>query len=230
MGAFDNVGLTSTFEEKDSDPFVGLVVADEIIPNQYNESGEQWHFAIRPLDYALQSEGGVFHERANDSTSPTSKLGLYIEGFKKAIPKSEHASIVPVGQGKLVGKIGLFIRGTRKFGGKGVRMTIPVGLATEEQKALAQNLAPLGKDPSWKDQGEGGVSAQPYQPPAAKEFDDLTLGDVLKKIEGLTRIQRMRVAAEEGGDVGAALADESIIQQMVDKGFAVLDGDVVRRS
>ncbi len=227
LGSFEGIGLNTKFEELKSDPFTGIVVADEIIPNEWSEDGLQWHFAVRPLEFQLGGTTGCFHERANNSTSDNSKLAAYLNGFKKALQREDLERLKQIGTGSLVGVVCQFQRQDLKFGGKAVRMTLPIGKATPEQVAAAHALPPLTGNPSWA-QGEGSTPAA-YEPPAPKEFTPEQLSEVLTKIDGLGRGRRMGVAAEIGGDIGAALADESIIKQLVSLGMAELDGDVVRR-
>lgn len=227
LGTWAGVGSGTRFEEPTSEPFTGIILADEITPSEYSQDGTQWHLAIRPLEYALNGDTGCYHDKANNSITAGSKLDLYIQGLLKSVQPDFKDAVSQIGQGKLVGAVCRFQRQTHKFGKFEVRMTVPVGKADADQVAAAKNLSPLTTNPSWNaGSGSGAVSAA-----VAKVLTAEDLAKVLTVVDGKNAVERMMVAAQLGGDLGASVADGSAVKQLVDGGFATLtEAGVVQAS
>lgn len=227
LGSFTGVGVNKKFTEPVSEPFTGIVVADEIVPNTYSDDGVQWHFAVRPLEYALGNTG-CYHEKANNSDSPGSKLAHYLTGHKKykgsgfsnSLQPADLGKLEQIGEGKLVGVVCRFQRVNIQYGPQEVRITLPMGKATPEQIAAATSLAPLPADVSWLHEGSTPAA---YQPPPAVEFDPATLEKMAEALNGKSRVEQMILAGSEGGDLGAAIADGSLITQLVQAGLGDVD-------
>lgn len=214
---FGGIGLNTKFEEPQSEPFTGIILADEITPSEYSQDGTQWHMAVRPLEYALNGDTGCYHEKANNSLSTTSKLNIYIEGLRKCLPVEFKDTAI--GKGLLVGAVGRFQRQTHKFGKYEVRVTVGVARADADQVAAAKALPSLSVNPSWLTGG----STNAVSAPTAVTLSSDELSKVLSAIDGKTAIERMMVAAQLGGDLGAAVADGSAVAQLVAAGLAVLN-------
>lgn len=168
LGDIPDIGL-DTEMTNDSQPFLGVVVADQYEPN-FNKNGWQWSYLVRPVDFVLQGETGCFFGRCPASTNPESKMGLTLKEFRKVRGKSP----TKVGKGELIGFAAVWIRRTvpitRQDGTTlDMKLLLPVRLPTDEEAARASGASQVAQE---------GASARPVAAPAPAPAVDLSDSDI----------------------------------------------------
>lgn len=92
----------------DESEFLGEIIMDEIEPGSF---GPQFHFAVKPLTFAIAGKTGMFHEWAKISRHKRSKLGVLVARFGEVFGPKHF-----LGEGSFHGKRAWFIRQDIVFG------------------------------------------------------------------------------------------------------------------
>lgn len=89
--------------------FSGEIVSDEMIRGDY---GPQWHFAVKPLEYTLDTKTGAHHEYVGvDKRGPRTKFGVIVGSALLVVGKGS-----TIGKGELVGRQFNFLEKDFSFG------------------------------------------------------------------------------------------------------------------
>lgn len=207
-----SVGMDLT--DDDFGEFLGQILKDTWEPGDF---GTQYAFAVKPVDFEIQGKTGAFHHWYPASTKSNSKMGYLLTGFRSA----GYDPSTPIGEGKLVGTVGWFIRKNIQFGkdrttnnpivAEGV--LIPTRMATPEEIARAN-----------------GETAAPAT--AALEWTREQVDAVIEEIDGKTK-QQMQITASRSKlapELKNAILRGTALTYLVDNGCVEIDESGVIRS
>jgi hypothetical protein len=216
LGELPDIGLDTELTN-DSQPFLGVMVSDQYEPN-FNKTGYQWSYLVRPVDFALKGDTGCFFGRSGSiSTNPVSKMGMILKAFKEVRGKEK----TKVGKGELVGFTAIWIRRTVSFArpdGTSVDSTllIPVREATEEEKARAAGVSQVAQD---------GAAVQAGTPAPSVDLSDQDVVAILGVIAGKTpsEFQMAAISSPLSPDLMNLVLNGKALDILKSKELATLD-------
>lgn len=207
-----SIGMDLT--DDDFGEFLGVILKDTWEPGDF---GTQYAFGVKPVDFEIHGKTGAFHHWYPASTRTNSKMGYLLTGFRTA----GYDAATPLGEGKLVGTVGWFIRKNIPFGkdkatgqpivAEGV--LIPTRLATPDEIARANGEAPAAAA-------------------ASLEWNREQVDAVLEAIVGKTKTQ-MQVAAARATiapELKNAILRGTALTYLMDNGVVEIDDSGVIRS
>jgi hypothetical protein len=212
LGDLPDIGLDTELNT-DSQPFLGVLVIDQYEPN-YNKDGWQWHFGVRPIDFAVKGETGCFHAKANISTSPQSKMGMMLKAFSTVRGKEK----TRIGKGELLGFTAVFIRRTVDFGtapdgtARTAQVILPVRKATEEEAARAAGAASVSQE---------NAAVQAGTPTTPAELSDADIKAISDVIVGKTPAEFQMAALTSGlsADLMSLVLSGKALSILTEKGI-----------
>lgn len=209
-GAAPELDFSLGVELQAETPFLGQIVVDEFVPGRH---GDQWHTAVKPLEYSIGGKTGAFHTYAKVSTVAHSVMGAQILAFRTTFGTRDPDTGAErkIGRGQLNGLVAWFVRRDIKFGKdkltgedmKAEGVLIPIRLPSPEESArLAAGPAPA-------------LTAEAAPPPAKAAWTPEEVAAVLALIGGKKPVEYVRAATQAPG-LSAEVKN------------AVLNGDAVR--
>jgi hypothetical protein len=160
MSPFD-LTLDPTQFTTDSAPFLGVVVVDQAVAGgtvtnddgSTRETGPQWQYCVRPVDYVLRGDTGAYSTWVTPTTKKNSKINAIVTAMSK-LPAVFPKTMRPA-QGQLNGIVCWWVRRDMEFGRNLARnVLIPIREATEEEIERAQAMLQEVGSPSGNS-GEG---------------------------------------------------------------------------
>lgn len=204
----------------DEREFLGEITADEIVPGLH---GAQYHYAVRPLTFAIGGKTGWFHEYFKISTAKRSKLGICILRLGETFGKN-----LPLGEGSLVGLQGWFVRQDIEFGTD--RQTGEVMKA--EAVLLACRPMASGDEALIVNDGSVSPAAAAGTGPtvaAPSSFSDEEIGLLLSALEGADASRLAVVAARSNlpAPLKQAVMSGTALTALSDLGLVSVEGGTV---
>lgn len=198
--------------------FLGQIIIDQKEPGKY---GPQWHLAVKPLSFTLNSESGAFHNwpaikfSAKDGSLITQgEYGKVVSAIRQV--HGAHK----IGVGELVGTVGHFVLRKLEYGKDKETGEVIAGKRDSliaVRKATPEEVAGAGVP--------AGTPSNPLYSPADVETL-LTLMAGKKSLEYTRGLGRNTTLSAE---LKNAIMNDSAAQQLVSMGVATLvDGVLVQ--
>jgi hypothetical protein len=205
---------TELTEDEGFGEFIAEIRKDTWEPGN---DGPQYALGIKPLSFEVQGKTGMFHHWYKPSAHPRSKMGMLLAGFQGA----GYDPTIPLGEGRLVGTVGWFIRKTIVFGKDKVTkqpiqsegVIIPTRLATQAEIDAANAV---------------GAAADTETPsPSDLHWTAENMEAVSELIDGKTRkeIQLATVRSSLPPEFKAALLKGTAIDYLQEEGAITIDSD-----
>jgi hypothetical protein len=182
-------------------PFLGQIMKDEWQPGEY---GPRWYFTIRPVEYALKGQTGMFHEWIPFSDSERSRFGQAVGLFAETFGKG-----IPIGEGALVGQRAYFTHRPLTVQGKTYDVWVPVRKATDDD--LRKDMFEGGGEEATV--GPATASAADYSPDEVAALVSFLIGKTAK--EAQRDVIKSNLPAHLKNDVMAGRAVSYLIEQSI---------------
>jgi hypothetical protein len=206
--------------------FLGIITMDQKEPGKF---GPQWHIAVKPLSFTLNTESGSFHNwpaikfsQKDGSLVTTGEYGRVVNAIRQVFGgKNEKGETRKIGVGDLVGLTGHFVLRKLEYGKDRVTGEVIAGKRDSLiaiRKATAEEIASAGVP--------AGTPANPtYSNEDVGTLLDLMAGKkVLEYTKGLGRNQTL------SAELKNAVMNGSAANTLVEMGEATLVNGVLERA